>query len=202
MIEFVIVSRHQAAVEFIRGEIRLHFAAWVDADDVPVFSGNVTVADVKGKVVFGNLPLSLAAEARMVFAVEFSGPPPRGREYGPEEMRAAGAFLRPYQVRSATYLTDPPLADRLRRGWENGVRAREAEERCLELEKRLRAAEARIRGLKAELQEAYKRRPASALDALARADRLRAEDARRDAEDRVWREVQEESRLGGRDRDR
>ena len=38
-------------------------------------------ADVRGRVVAGNLPLHLAALAAEVIGIQFSGPPPRGREY-------------------------------------------------------------------------------------------------------------------------
>ena len=87
----IIVSRHPAAVEFIRraGELPA---------SVPVLS-SVTAEDVRGKVVYGNLPLHLAAEARAVVAVEFTGPPPRGQEYTLADMEAAGARLRLYRVR-------------------------------------------------------------------------------------------------------
>lgn len=85
----VIVSRHPAAVEFIRRQL-----GW---DDVPVLA-EATREDVAGAVVAGNIPLHLAAEAAYVIAVEFSGAPPRGAEYGMAEMEAAGARLAPYKV--------------------------------------------------------------------------------------------------------
>lgn len=88
--DHVIVSRHQAAIEFIR------LAA-------PEFAGAPVLAqagpdDVKGKVVAGNLPLHLAALAAEMVAVEFAGAPPRGQEYGLAEMQAAGARLTRYTV--------------------------------------------------------------------------------------------------------
>jgi len=85
MSDRIIVTRHAAAVEFIRQQ-RPEFA------DAPVFS-EVSAEDVRGKVVAGNLPLHLAAEAETVFAIAFTGPPPRGREYTLADMRAAGAHL-------------------------------------------------------------------------------------------------------------
>lgn len=107
----LIVSRHRAAVEFIAslispaaqliergGEIVAVGNPW--GKEVPVLS-SATAEDVRGKDVAGNLPLSLAAEARTIYAVEFDGAPPRGREYGLEEMRAAGAHLRAYRVELA-----------------------------------------------------------------------------------------------------
>lgn len=88
----VIVSRHKAAVEFIFSE-RLDLMR----STTPVLT-SATVEDVRGKVVFGNLPLHLAAEAAHVVAIEFSGDPPRGAEYGLEEMIQAGAHLVAYKV--------------------------------------------------------------------------------------------------------
>lgn len=57
-----------------------------------------TADDVRGKVVAGNLPLHLAQHCAAVLAIEFAGPPPRGQEYGIEEMKAAGARLVKYVV--------------------------------------------------------------------------------------------------------
>lgn len=87
---FLIVSRHPAAVEFIR-------------TNAPDFAGAevkavATADDVRGAVVGGNLPLHLAALAVQVVAVEFTGDPPRGAEYGQAEMIAAGARLARYTV--------------------------------------------------------------------------------------------------------
>lgn len=86
----IIVTRHPAAVEFIQVEAPEFASAQVLETAAP--------EDVRGAVVAGNLPLHLAALAAEVVAVEFSGPPPRGAEYGQEEMRAAGARLRRYAV--------------------------------------------------------------------------------------------------------
>jgi putative CRISPR-associated protein (TIGR02620 family) len=84
----LIVSRHPAAVEFVRSET---------GSAAPVIE-TATVEAVRGKIVAGNLPLHLAAECSEVVAVEFAGAPPRGQEYGVEEMRAAGARLARYSV--------------------------------------------------------------------------------------------------------
>lgn len=94
MPKHLIVSRHPAAIEFIRREAP-HFA------DAPVIA-SVTADDVRGVVVAGNLPLHLAREAAEVWAVEFAGTPPRGTEYTLEDMGAAGARLTPYIVFRAT----------------------------------------------------------------------------------------------------
>jgi len=88
--EYVIVSRHPAAVAFIHEEMP-------EAASAPVME-SVSADDVRGKIVIGNVPLSLAAVAEKVIAVEFDGVPPRGAEYGVEEMRAAGARLTAYRV--------------------------------------------------------------------------------------------------------
>lgn len=118
----IIVSRHPAAVEFVaerlggfvdggRVVIR-HEPLNVNVFDVDV-NGNpfpsapdevipvvalATAEDVRGAVVYGNIPLHLAASAAHVWAIEFDGAPPRGTEYGVEEMKSAGARLRRYKV--------------------------------------------------------------------------------------------------------
>lgn len=93
---YVIISRHPAAIEFIRANDARFLAA-------PVITGNATPDDVRGKVVAGNIPLSLAALAEEVVAVEFSGAPPRGVEYSAADMDAAGARLERYTVRWARW---------------------------------------------------------------------------------------------------
>lgn len=86
----VIISRHAAAVAFVLRERPGLATATVMA--------SATADDVRGRVVYGNLPLHLAALAREVWAIEFDGDPPRGAEYGLPEMDAAGAVLRRYVV--------------------------------------------------------------------------------------------------------
>jgi hypothetical protein len=86
----VIVSQHPAAVEFIRRELPEFAGAPVLKSAAP--------DDVRGRVVAGNLPLNLAALAAEVIGIQFSGPPPRGREYTLSEMDAAGAYLARYRV--------------------------------------------------------------------------------------------------------
>jgi CRISPR-associated protein Csx16 len=94
----IIVSRHPAAIEFVRAE-RPDFC------DAEVME-SVTADDVRGAHVVGNLPMSLAALCARYEAIEFSGPPPRGAEYGLKEMRACGARLVEYRVRPV-----PPPVD-------------------------------------------------------------------------------------------
>lgn len=117
----LIISRHPATVEFIAASIR----GEVEAEGVRVPLGAIdcghgaheeagcpgcypwrhvpvlasaTAADVRGKVVAGNLPLHLACLCEQVHAVEFDGAPPRGSEYALADMLAAGARLVPYKI--------------------------------------------------------------------------------------------------------
>jgi putative CRISPR-associated protein (TIGR02620 family) len=90
MSDTIIVSRHAGAVEWLRR----HYPELAEA---PVVASAIPDA-VRGKIVVGNLPLSLAAEAAEVWAVEFTGTPPRGAEYSADDMEAAGAVLRRYRV--------------------------------------------------------------------------------------------------------
>jgi hypothetical protein len=87
----LIVSRHPAAIEFLRAELGADWA------DVPAMA-SAMAEDVADTTVAGNLPLHLAALAAEVICVEFSGDAPRGTEYGVAEMRQAGARLRRYRV--------------------------------------------------------------------------------------------------------
>jgi len=103
----LVVSRHRGAIEWLAREF---CAEVIDGPDgpshlllpggerVPII-GQATADQVRGRVVAGNLPLSLAAEASVVLAVEFARPP-RGSEYSIEDMEAAGARLRAYEVRA------------------------------------------------------------------------------------------------------
>ena len=97
----VIISRHPATVAFI-------FAAAKLPTDTPVITGNATPADVAGKVVYGNVPLSLACAAVAVVAVEFTGTPPRGAEYTLTQMEEAGARLTTYRVQAPQYVEVGP----------------------------------------------------------------------------------------------
>ena len=97
----VIVSRHPAAVEFIR-------SAAPEFTDAEVLS-SATEADVLDRVVAGNLPLHLAALAAEVIAVEFDGEPPRGAEYTAADMAAAGARLRRYRVTAYSVRAGKPI---------------------------------------------------------------------------------------------
>jgi hypothetical protein len=65
----VIVSRHPATIQWLRRIL----------GDVPVLE-SAKSADVRDKIVFGNVPLHLAAAAKCVWAVEFRKTAPRGAE--------------------------------------------------------------------------------------------------------------------------
>jgi hypothetical protein len=100
----VIVSRHAAACQFVASELNAVYAGGEinavvlpDGNRIPVLS-SATPADVQGKVVYGNLPLHLAALAAEVRVIEFEGNPPRGQEYDLAAMKAAGAVIRAYRV--------------------------------------------------------------------------------------------------------
>ena len=108
--ESIIVSRHPAAVEFLKEERPDLFG------DAPVVE-SATLEDVRGKVVGGNLPLNLAAEAHLVYSVLFDGPPPRGQEYGVTEMREAGAYIAPFRVEAGEGTVCPFCQCRHWSGW-------------------------------------------------------------------------------------
>jgi hypothetical protein len=116
--EYVIVSRHKAAIEFIASyaapdmgpAIIEHGRIIVNRSGqegggctyIPVLA-SATEKDVSGKIVIGNLPLHLAAKAAKIVAVEFTGDPPRGQEYTYDDMVSAGAVLRTYGVERLHY---------------------------------------------------------------------------------------------------
>ena len=109
----VIVSRHPAAVEFIRHTLtndpwwKQFLADYSGSvDDIPAVE-SADYSTVVDKIVLGNVPLQLAAECTMVVAVEFDGDPPRGQEYTLADMRAAHATLRRYSVSAS----DSPYGD-------------------------------------------------------------------------------------------
>lgn len=87
--ETVIVSRHAGAVEWLRRQ-GIEGAVIEQA----------TAEDVRGRIVVGNLPLHLAAEAHQIGSIDLPGVTreQRGRDLTPEEMQAAGAVIRWYIV--------------------------------------------------------------------------------------------------------
>jgi hypothetical protein len=95
--KMVVISRHEGEIQFILKTLRL-------PDGVRIIRGDATEADVAGKIIIGNVPLALASVASKVLAIEFSGTPPRGEEYSFDDMRAAGASIVGYAVRTAERL--------------------------------------------------------------------------------------------------
>lgn len=87
----LIITRHAGAVEWLKtrhgveGEVTAHATAEL----------------VRGKRVFGILPLGLAAECESVVSIDVPNLPAekRGQELTPEEMDAFGAKLVEYVVR-------------------------------------------------------------------------------------------------------
>lgn len=104
----IVVSRHPAAVEFIAQTLgatmvnrpgeQLPSELRLDEEVIPVIS-LATPDNVRGRYVYGNLPLHLAVLATMVSVIEFEGTPPRGQEYTLADMIQAGAVLRDYYVK-------------------------------------------------------------------------------------------------------
>ena len=90
----IIVSRHLATIQFIR-------IADPRFAEAPVLA-SANVDDVRGNIVAGNLPLSLAAETAQYYAVEMPllprGDARRGQELTAEDMTAGGATLVQYRI--------------------------------------------------------------------------------------------------------
>ncbi len=91
----IIVSRHRGLVQWleeqgITGEIISHIS---------------DPKQIRGKIVYGVLPIGLAAEADTVVTVELPklAPELRGKDLSVEEMKAAGARLRAFRVRRVYY---------------------------------------------------------------------------------------------------
>lgn len=91
--DFVIVTRHKGTVD------------WLAAKGIagPVLE-HATAEDVRGKHVYGVLPLHLAAEATSVHVVEIPNLPAemRGVDLTPMQMIEYGATLREYRVTEVT----------------------------------------------------------------------------------------------------
>lgn len=85
----VIVTRHAGMVEWLS----LH---GIEGDVI----AHATPEDVRGRDVFGILPLNLAAEASTVVTVDMPAlrPEQRGQDLTPDEMDKAGAVMTTYLV--------------------------------------------------------------------------------------------------------
>lgn len=87
----LIVTRHDAAAEFIRKRLP-------EFTNAPVYK-EATEDLVRGNEVAGNLPANLAALTARYIAIEYPvGKAPRGQEYTLEDMENAGAMLVEYKV--------------------------------------------------------------------------------------------------------
>jgi len=99
MSKVIIVSRHPGAIAWVKAQPEYDAEVRQNPTSAIVeVKTEVSAADVRGAVVFGNLPLHLAAVCGELYAVEFTGAPPRGAEYGVEEMVRAGGHLTQYVV--------------------------------------------------------------------------------------------------------
>ena len=89
----VIVTRHRGLVTWLQEKLDF------DVSDVKVVEHAVP-SDVRGAVVYGVLPLNLAAEAVEVWTVTMPNlrPDQRGQDLTPAEMDAAGAHLEGFVV--------------------------------------------------------------------------------------------------------
>lgn len=89
--DLLIVSRHPAAIQFIKEELR---SRGFDDALVPVV-GQATESDVLGKHVVGNLPMNLASHAMAITAIEFKTPTrPRVHPRGHASSRSTPRHLR------------------------------------------------------------------------------------------------------------
>ncbi len=86
----IIVTRHHGLVEWLKsrgisGDVLTHVA-----DE----------SQIRGKIVYGVLPLSLAAKCEIYVAVDMPNirPYQRGADLSPREMDAAGAKMTRYRV--------------------------------------------------------------------------------------------------------
>ena len=78
IMEKILISRHENTTARLKAEFNL-------GEDVPVVV-QASAEDVRGKHVFGNLPLNLAAMAKKVTAPTLDIPKPwRGRDLNDEE---------------------------------------------------------------------------------------------------------------------
>lgn len=103
----VIVSRHAGALEWLKK----HHPSLV-ADGARVITGNATPVDVQGKIIFGMLPMRLAALAAGYWEIDLDIPfALRGMEVTLAQMEALGAKLTHYQV----LVISPTVEERARK---------------------------------------------------------------------------------------
>lgn len=98
----IIVSRHEALVEYIMKESGLA------GPETPVFE-HVKINDVIGAHVIGNLPLHLAAEAKVVTTLDINTPPgKRGFELSYAELKEYGVKISSYEIKRTTLKQEDP----------------------------------------------------------------------------------------------
>jgi len=87
----VVVTRHIGLLEWLA-------ARGINGKVIPHVS---SIEEIRGRVVYGVLPLALAAHAAIVYSVEMPKlrPEMRGKELSSKEMEEAGARLQGYTVR-------------------------------------------------------------------------------------------------------
>lgn len=83
--EILIVSKHPSVTQFIKDQAIL-------GDDIRVIS-DPKPEDVSGNIVYGNLPLELAALCHLVIMVEYDADPPQDPDFTVDDMLDAGARL-------------------------------------------------------------------------------------------------------------
>ena len=88
----IVVTRHRGLLEWLQAH---HPGLMVGAEVLP----HAAAEQIRGKVVIGNLPLALAAEAEVVLAPTYEVPAElRGQELTAEQLEALGCHLEAFQV--------------------------------------------------------------------------------------------------------
>jgi CRISPR-associated protein Csx16 len=89
----VIVTRHQGLLRWLEAH---HPELMAGAEVLP----HITAAEqIRGKVVVGNIPMALAAEAALVMAPTYEVPAElRGQELTAEQLEQLGCHLEAFQV--------------------------------------------------------------------------------------------------------
>lgn len=96
----IIVTRHAATINFFKAYLKEK-----GYDDIEVIT-HATEEDVRGKDVYGVLPMSLACHANSITELDLSGIPQelRGAELSKEQIEQYGAGCNTYIVQKLTIL--------------------------------------------------------------------------------------------------
>lgn len=124
--EIVIVSKHPAVTEYIIRELSpicpfCDELEWetpgcrLARHQRPKVIASAKGEDVVGKVVIGDVPLSLAARAKLFIAIEYEGSPPKGTDYSIEDMEAEGVYLVAYSIKEVDVPSGDVLAALIRK---------------------------------------------------------------------------------------